>query len=140
MTGQEMSPLGDNAFGTARLPGAVVYKLGLALLAGVGIWFIVSLLSPSTLIDTTDVPEDAATAAELTEIEIGVEEQSAPQQLNSAGTLVADVGETAGRIEAVEGDDPSTADPSTAEASTDTTTADGQPASSSTAPGADTST
>ncbi|MGI9599141.1 MAG: DUF1996 domain-containing protein, partial [Acidimicrobiales bacterium] len=96
MTGEPMRQRGDNAFDAARLPRGSGYNLGLAFAAGFGIWLVVTLISPSTLVDTTNLetenlPDEAATSAELVDAEIAVGQQSPPEALNASGTLVAGV-------------------------------------------------
>ncbi len=88
---------GAGLFDSARLPGGSVYKFGLAFFAGVGIWLVVSMLSPATLVDTStlvdsrDLTDESATAAALVDATIDVGSQESPTALNVAGTIVAGV-------------------------------------------------
>ncbi len=96
MTGEPARPLAEHAFDGAGPPRSHLYKFGLAFAAGLGIWLVVTLISPTNLVDTTTVqaselPEDASTSAELAETEIAVGQQAPLQALNASGTLVANV-------------------------------------------------
>jgi hypothetical protein len=82
------------------IPAGAAYKIGLALMAGLGIWLVTSVLNPATLVDTSDLagdlPGDAPTSAaadepiELAQVQIEPSLPDSPlQPLNVSGTLLS---------------------------------------------------
>ncbi|MEM7327060.1 MAG: DUF1996 domain-containing protein, partial [Actinomycetota bacterium] len=54
----------EDAFDVGQSPLAIGYKIGMAVVSGVLIWVIVMAISPTTLTNTSTLPDDAGTAAE----------------------------------------------------------------------------
>ena len=77
------------------------YKAGLVAVVGISIWMIVGLLSPTTLVDTTDLPDDAGLAA------IDAEPNVRPERFaaDGAGSIISSGDETI-RIEGEPGSAP----------------------------------
>jgi hypothetical protein len=117
----------------------------LAFAAGVGIWLVVSALSPATLVDTStlvdsqDLSDESATSAILADATIDLGAQESPVALNLSGTIVANVdGQLEQGIAPADPTDPSTtstgpaSESITADPNATATSADASTASAST--------
>ncbi len=69
---------------------SVFVKVGLVVGAGFLIWLVATMLTPGNLVDTSDLPEDAATSASEN---VDGGEAETPSALSSGGTIIVGAGD-----------------------------------------------